>query len=58
MVDTTAVRNYLLELQKNICDELGALEPGTSFRGDDWVRDEGGGGQSRVIEGGEVSSLP
>lgn len=54
MVDTTAVRNYLLELQKNICDELGALEPGTSFRGDDWVRDEGGGGQSRVIEGGEV----
>ena len=54
MVDTTAVRNYLLELQKNICDELGALEPATSFRGDDWVRDEGGGGQSRVIEGGEV----
>jgi coproporphyrinogen III oxidase len=40
-------------LQRRICDALSA-EDGTAFRTDPWQRPEGGGGVSRVIEGGGV----
>ena len=52
--DTRAVKDYLLNLQDRICDAL-ALEDGNErFREDSWERDQGGGGRSRVIEGGGV----
>ena len=52
--DATPVRDYLLDLQDRICDALQAFEPDTSFLEDSWVRDEGGGGRSRVLEDGVV----
>lgn len=54
MIDKDAVKTFLLTLQNNICAELEKFEPGARFREDRWQRQEGGGGQSRVIENGEV----
>lgn len=53
IVDLPAVRAYLLGLQQNI---VTALEQagGESFQRDEWIRDEGGGGISRMIEGGTL----
>src|SRR5229473_7406632 len=47
------VNAYLLELQNRLVAELERVE-GRSFRRDHWQRDEGGGGESRIIEDGGV----
>jgi coproporphyrinogen III oxidase len=52
-VDTAAVRAYLRGLQDRIVGGLEALD-GTPFLTDAWTRPEGGGGVSRVLEGGGV----
>ena len=48
------VRNYLVTLQDTICNALQKLDSSSGFREDSWSRDEGGGGRSRVMEGGSV----
>ena len=53
-MDKVAVKDYLLSLQDHICNQLQALEPAVRFRQDEWVREEGGGGRSRVLAEGEV----
>ena len=52
-VNLPAVRTYLLGLQQNI---VSALETAgnQNFLRDEWVRAEGGGGISRLIEGGDL----
>lgn len=52
-VDIPSVRNYLLDLQQNIVTAL-ELAGGDAFLRDEWVRAEGGGGISRLIEGGSL----
>jgi coproporphyrinogen III oxidase len=52
-IDAAAVRAYLTGLQSRIVERLESLDGGT-FRTDAWQRPEGGGGITRVIEGGEV----
>lgn len=54
MPDIAAVKTYLLDLQDRICAMLEAEEGGMPFRTEEWTRAEGGGGRSRVMEGGEV----
>ena len=49
-----AVKDYLLKLQDDICAELQTLETTARFREDSWVREDGGGGRSRVLAGGDV----
>lgn len=51
--DIDAVKTYLLDLQERICAALAA-EDGQHFREDSWDRPGGGGGRSRVLEGGNV----
>ena len=51
---TEQVRSYLLDLQDTICTALADVDAGTGFREDSWDREGGGGGRSRVIEGGAV----
>ena len=48
------VKTYLLDLQERLCAALAAEDGGQGFREDAWERPEGGGGRSRVIEGGRV----
>jgi coproporphyrinogen III oxidase len=52
-LDVVAVKDYFIGLQRRIVAGLEA-EDGTAFRRDSWVRDEGGGGTSCVIEEGNV----
>ena len=47
------VRTYLGGLQESIVARMQALDGGT-FLADKWVREEGGGGLSRILEGGEL----
>jgi coproporphyrinogen III oxidase len=51
--DLNAVVSYLLALQDSICGALERVD-GSRFREDRWTREEGGGGRSRVLEGGAV----
>ena len=48
-----AIRTFLLGLQDDIVNALQAVDGGTFIR-DEWSRPEGGGGISRLIEGGRV----
>ncbi len=53
-VDKQAVKNYLLNLQDEICQSLQTFEPDVQFVEDAWERAEGGGGRSRVLTDGQV----
>ncbi|MEO7741482.1 MAG: oxygen-dependent coproporphyrinogen oxidase [Usitatibacter sp.] len=52
-VNSAAVREYLLGLQDSIVARVQALDGGI-FSRDDWQRAEGGGGISRMLEGGAL----
>src|SRR5260370_41075608 len=52
-MNPAAVHAYLLELQNRLVAELERIE-GHSFRRDRWQRNEGGGGESCIIEDGDV----
>lgn len=57
--DKFAVKDYLLNLQEHICAQLqqvdgAAANGGAQFVEDSWVREEGGGGRSRVLAEGKV----
>ena len=51
--DASAVKRYLNELQDRITAAVENADSVT-FRRDSWTRPEGGGGESRVLEGGAV----
>ncbi|GGI91869.1 oxygen-dependent coproporphyrinogen oxidase [Shewanella gelidii] len=52
--DASVVKSYLLALQQQICDGLEVLDGKANFKADSWQREEGGGGQSRVLTQGQV----
>lgn len=52
--DIAAVKAYLLDLQDRICNALAAEDGGDGFREDAWDRPAGGGGRTRVLEGGTL----
>lgn len=52
-MDPGAVRDYLRALQERIVAKLEALD-GARFAEDAWQRAEGGGGVTRILEGGEL----
>lgn len=52
--DIDAVRKYLLCLQDNICSELEAIDGEAEFELDQWRREAGGGGRTRVLNEGRV----
>lgn len=52
--DKSAVKDYLLNLQDRICADLAKADGKSQFVEDSWVREEGGGGRSRVITNGSI----
>jgi coproporphyrinogen III oxidase len=52
-VSSQRVRAYLLGLQDRICAAVTAVD-GKPFIEDAWQREEGGGGRTRILEGGQV----
>lgn len=53
-IDIDAVRNYLINLQNTICGGIEQLDGQQNFLVDDWDRDSGGGGKTRVLNNGAV----
>lgn len=51
---TDRVKAYLLSLQDAICEGLAAEDGTASFSIEEWDREEGGGGRSRVLVDGAV----
>lgn len=49
-----AVEEYLRSLQERICASLEDIDGKETFRRDRWDRDDGGGGESRVLTGGAI----
>jgi coproporphyrinogen III oxidase len=53
-IDPNNVKDFLLELQSSICEGLEVLDPSANFQTDQWDREKGGTGISRVISNGDV----
>jgi len=53
-IATDAVERYLLELQDRICRSFETIDGQALFREDAWQRPAGGGGRTRVMDGGAV----
>ena len=51
--DLNAVVEYLESLQDNICENISSMD-GNDFKEDNWSREEGGGGRSRVLREGQI----
>lgn len=49
-----SITNWLKELQDTICIALENADGGAKFIEENWTREEGGGGRSRVIKNGNV----
>lgn len=52
--DIKVVKEFLLQLQNNICHSLEQEDGDKTFIEEIWDREEGGGGRSRVLSGGAV----
>ncbi|MDP1897770.1 MAG: oxygen-dependent coproporphyrinogen oxidase [Sulfurimicrobium sp.] len=52
-MDTRQVKEYLLKLQNSIVERLEQVD-GKTFHRDSWLRPEGGGGTSCVLEEGRI----
>ena len=48
------IRDYLLDLQERIATRVAAVDGGAQFIEDEWQRDAGGGGRTRVLAQGAV----
>lgn len=53
-IDIDSVRNYLTGLQDNICSTLEQTDGKQNFQIDDWNRETGGGGRTRVLTEGAI----
>jgi coproporphyrinogen III oxidase len=53
-IDTATVRDYLLGIQDRICAGLEQADGKAKFRTDEWDREKGGSGRTRVIADGAV----
>lgn len=53
-IDIEAVKSYLQNLQDSICADLTKVDGESDFKEESWIREEGGGGRSRVLTDGKV----
>jgi coproporphyrinogen III oxidase len=54
MANLYEIKSYLINLQDNICDALEILDTKSKFISDKWIREDGGGGDTRVIADGLI----
>lgn len=52
-INIESVKAFLLQLQDQICNALSAVD-GHEFVEDNWTREAGGGGRTRVLAGGNI----
>lgn len=53
-IDLSAVVNHMHDFQDALCARLELFEPKSRFISDRWTREEGGGGDTRVLAGGDT----
>ncbi|MEE2777958.1 MAG: oxygen-dependent coproporphyrinogen oxidase [Acidobacteriota bacterium] len=53
-IDIEAVNDYLEDLQSRLCAVFADADGSANFTADAWQREEGGGGLTRVLQGGAV----
>ncbi|BBC40475.1 oxygen-dependent coproporphyrinogen oxidase [Photobacterium damselae subsp. piscicida] len=53
-IDKDAVKTFLLQLQDQICRALEQQDGVAQFEQNDWQREQGGGGRTRVLRHGQV----
>ena len=51
---TKSVIEYLLNLQKRITENIENIDDRAKFTSDKWERDEGGGGESKILRNGKI----
>jgi coproporphyrinogen III oxidase len=54
MIDIDSIKQYLLSLQDQVSTALLQMDGKLELREDEWQREGGGGGRSRVMNGGEI----
>lgn len=54
MIDIEPIKHYLLQLQQKITDALLQIDDQLELVEDEWQRNEGGGGRSRVLRNGRI----
>lgn len=54
MINIEPIKDYLLQLQAKITDALIDLDPALELTEDEWQREQGGGGRTRVMQNGKV----
>jgi len=54
MPQVEKIKSYFLQLQDEICSELETTDGQSKFTTDEWQREQGGGGRTRVIGNGAV----
>lgn len=53
-MQTESFKEYLNELQQDMCSKLTSFQPSKPFTIDAWERSQGGGGRTAILQGGEV----
>ncbi len=54
MIDIDSIKQYLLSLQGQISDALMQMDDELKLTEDEWDREGGGGGRTRVMQGGKI----
>jgi len=54
MIEIESIRSYLFTLQNSITEALCDLDGSLELHEDEWHREEGGGGRSRVMRDGDI----
>jgi len=54
MIEIESIRSYLFTLQNSITEALCDLDGSLDLHEDEWHREEGGGGRSRVMRDGDI----
>lgn len=54
MLSKEEITEWFKLLQDSICNDLEKADEKGKFKEDNWVREEGGGGRTRVIEHGNI----
>ena len=54
MIDIDSIKHYLLDLQERICSEFISIDSNLVLKEDEWQRETGGGGRTRVLRKGKI----
>src|ERR1041384_1891794 len=53
-INRSTISSWLQQLQDSICSDLEKADGHTTFKEENWIREEGGGGRTRIIKEGNV----